>query len=90
MALISQIVGIMGLKCFEGVEANAAGLREWLGENAIRIIDRGNRDVLRFLLKNLGIDYKMSALLEQEERQLETAYVNDSRLITKSRWIVEA
>lgn len=49
-------------------------------------MDRGYSDALPFL-ENLGINYKMLALLQ---RQLNTEEANDSRLITKTRWIVEA
>ncbi|EGI66282.1 hypothetical protein G5I_05245 [Acromyrmex echinatior] len=70
-------------------QADAGTLREWLGEDAIVIVDRGYRDVLP-LLQALGIDYKMPAFLQQGQRQLDTAEANDSRLVTKSRWIIEA
>ena len=70
-------------------QADAGTLREWLGEDAIVIVDRGYRDVLS-LLQALGIDYKMPAFLQQGQRQLDTAEANDSRLVTKSRWIIEA
>lgn len=70
-------------------QADVGTLREWLGEDAIVIVDRGYRDVLP-LLQALGIDYKMPAFLQQGQRQLDTAEANDSRLVTKSRWIIEA
>ncbi|KAL1488612.1 hypothetical protein ABEB36_014415 [Hypothenemus hampei] len=68
---------------------NGMGLREWLNDGDIIIVDRGYRDVLPFL-DNLGIEYKMPALLQQGQRQLNTEEANDSRLVTKTRWIVEA
>jgi len=68
---------------------NAGALREWLGENAIIILDRGYRDVLP-LLQNLGIETHMPPLLQEGQTQLSTEDANDSRLITKSRWTVEA
>lgn len=70
-------------------ERDAGALRQWLGENAILIVDRGYRDILP-LLDNLGIDHKMPAFLQPNQRQLDTQEANDSRLITKSRWIIEA
>lgn len=70
-------------------EDNAAGLRQWLGENAIFVVDRGYRDVLP-LLEHLGIETHMPAFLERGQRQLTTEDANDSRLITKCRWIIEA
>lgn len=68
---------------------DASALREWLGENVIIIVDRGYRDVLP-LLQNLGIETHMPPLLQEGQTQLSTEDANDSRLITKSRWIVEA
>lgn len=68
---------------------DAKALQEWLGENAIIIVDRGYRDVLP-LLQNLGIETHMPPLLQEGQTQLNTEDANDSRLITKSRWIVEA
>ncbi|XP_071578400.1 uncharacterized protein [Temnothorax nylanderi] len=68
---------------------DAGALREWLGENAIIIVDCGYRDVLP-LLQNLGIETHMPPLLQEGQTQLSTEDANDSRLITKSRWIVEA
>jgi len=70
-------------------EMDAAGLREWFNNGDIFIVDRGYSDALPFL-ENLGINYKMLALLQQGQRQLNTDEANDSRLITKTRWIIEA
>ena len=53
------------------------------------IVDRGYRDVLP-LLENLGIHHKMPALLQPGQRQLNTQAANHSRIITKTRWLVEA
>ncbi|XP_077260464.1 uncharacterized protein LOC143896440 [Temnothorax americanus] len=68
---------------------DAGALREWLGENAIIIVDRGYRDVLP-LLQNLGIETYMPPLLQENQTQLSTEDANDSRLIIKSQWIVKA
>ena len=70
-------------------ENDAGALREWLGEDAIVIVDRGYRDILP-LLEQLGIDAHMPAVLHRGQSQLSTRDANDSRLITKTRWIVEA
>ncbi|RLU23819.1 hypothetical protein DMN91_004027 [Ooceraea biroi] len=64
-------------------------MTRWFQENDIVIVDRGYRDAIE-LLARLGIVWKMPALLEANERQLSTEDANDSRLVTKSRWIVEA
>lgn len=68
---------------------DVGALRYFLGEGGIVIVDRGYRDVLP-LLDELGIDYRMPALLQRGERQFETEVANDSRLVTKTRWIIEA
>lgn len=64
-------------------------MREWFQEGDIIIVDRGYRDATD-LLARLGIHWRMPALLEQGQSQLSTEAANDSRLITKARWIVEA
>lgn len=53
------------------------------------MVDRGYRDAIP-LLQRLGIDHKMPALLEHRQRQLPTQEANDSRIVTKNRWVVEA
>ena len=51
-------------------------------------MDRGYRDVLP-LLENLAIHNKMLALLQPGQRQLDTQAANDSRIIKKTKWLVE-
>ena len=70
-------------------QMNAAGLQEWFQNGDIFIVDLGYRDVLP-ILENLGIHHKMPALLRPSQRQLDTQAANDSRIITKTRWPVEA
>lgn len=70
-------------------ENDADGLRGWLGDGAIVIVDRGYRDAVP-LLERLGIHSRMPAVLPEGQNQLSTEAANDSRLITKTRWIVEA
>ena len=55
----------------------------------IIIVDREYRDAVKLLIR-LGIRYKMPALIQPGERQFSTKDANDSQIITKSRWIVEA
>lgn len=64
-------------------------VRRWFQENDIALVDRGYRDAIEILAR-LGIAWKMTAHLQPNERQLSTEDANDSRIITKSRWIVEA
>lgn len=73
----------------EDFERDAGTLTNWFQEGDIVLVDRGYRDAIP-LLQNLGIDHKMPALLPAGQRQLSTEEANESRLVTKSRWIVEA
>lgn len=52
------------------------------------ILDRGFRDCIEFL-EDLGIETKMPSFLK-ERKQHTTAEANKSRLVTKTRWVVEA
>ena len=70
-------------------ENDADSLREWLHNGDIVLVDRGYRDAIPFL-ERLGIEHKMPALLQQGQKQLSTEDANDSRIVTKNRWIVEA
>ena len=63
-------------------------MRQWFQDGDIFVLDRGYRDA-QPLLRELGIDYRMPALLECHQKQLSTEEANESRLVTKTRWIVE-
>lgn len=64
-------------------------MHEWFQEGDIFILDRGYRDITEFL-DNQGVSWKMPAFLERNQKQLTTEQANDSRLVTKMRWVVEA
>lgn len=70
-------------------ERDAEKVREWFCDGDILNVDRGYRDATE-LLDRLGIIWKMPALLQQGRNQLTTEEANDSRLVTKTRWIIEA
>lgn len=53
------------------------------------IVDRGYRDATEMLAR-LGITWHMPALLPRGQSQLTTEEANNSRIVTKTRWIVEA
>lgn len=61
----------------------------WFIEDDIFIVDRGYRDVIP-LLEEMGFNCRMPPLLEAGQNQLTTEDANESRIITKTRWIVEA
>jgi hypothetical protein len=65
------------------------GLRQWLQENDIMIVDRGYRDSLDFL-ESLNIRTKMPSYLRKGNKQHTVEEANESRLVTKTRWVVEA
>ena len=67
---------------------DADRMHRWFQEDDIVIIDRGYRDATN-LLQRLGITWKMPAFLPPHQHQLTTEEATESRLVTKSRWIVE-
>lgn len=73
----------------DNLENDGNALREWLGEEAIVIADRGYRDVVP-LLQRLGFDARIPPIIRQGDNQLQTEDANESRLITKTRWVIEA
>lgn len=70
-------------------ETDGNALREWFQRNDIVLVDRGYRDAIP-LLQLLGIQYEIPALFEAGQRQLTTEDANASRIVTKSRWIIES
>lgn len=70
-------------------ETDVDGLRAWLQEGDILIVDRGYRDAGDYLT-GLGINYRMPHCLEQRRSQFTTEEANENRLITKTRWIIES
>ncbi|CAF2268807.1 unnamed protein product [Rotaria magnacalcarata] len=58
-------------------------------DNDTQIVDRGFRDVAEEF-QVLGYDLKMSGLLSKGDKQLSTIEANESRLITKCRWVAKS
>jgi len=71
------------------INRDRGNLRDWVRENDIFIPDRGYRDAVEFL-EGLGLNYEMPPLLPRNQRQFTWREANHSRLITKTRWIVES
>lgn len=71
------------------LENDLNGMREWLQAGDIFVVDRGYRDAVA-VLETMGIMFKMPPLLEQGQRQFTTEKANASRLVTMTRWIIEA
>lgn len=63
-------------------------LQEWMQPGDIVIVDRGYRDNIE-MFERLGVVYYMPSLLKPGQKQFTTAEANASRIVTKSRWIVE-
>lgn len=64
------------------------GLKSLLKEGDVFILDRGFRDVKAYL-ESKGFTVLMPAL-KGKRKQLSTAEANESRFVTKLRWVVEA
>ena len=64
-------------------------LTDWLSEGDVCVVDRGFRDVLD-VFENLGLETKMPSHLKKGLSQHTTEEANQSRLVTKVRWAVEA
>ena len=62
---------------------------EWLQEEDVTVLDRGFRDASD-AFENIGIDCKMPAYLSKGLSQHPTEEANQSRLVAKVRWVVEA
>ena len=68
---------------------NDERFNNWFQERDIAVVDRGYRDVIP-LMEEFGMICKTPVSLEAGERQLSTEDANESRKITKVRWMVEA
>ena len=54
-----------------------------------QIVDRGFRDVAG-VFEDLGFAVKMPGFLKQDEKQFTAEQANDTRMTTKTRWVVES
>ena len=61
---------------------------KWVRILDILIVDRGFRDVKEFL-ERLGLAVYYPAFMKPGQRQLDDLDANQSRLVTKIRWVVE-
>ena len=64
-------------------------LTSWMSEGDVCVLDRGFRDVID-VFENLGLEPKMPAFLRAGMPQHSAEEANESRLVTKIRWAVEA
>lgn len=70
-------------------QSNVNGMQTWFQRTDIFIVDRGHRDAIP-ILQRIGIDVKIPPLLHPNQSQFSTEEANKARIITKTRWIVEA
>lgn len=70
------------------LKKDAHNIRDWLKPNDIIIVDRGFRDCLK-LLEDMDLIPKMPSFINKQA-QFVTKDANETRLVTKVRWVVEA
>ena len=76
-------------KIFKKIVEDARKIQDLFKKDDIYIVDRGFRDILSYL-ESMGIDSKMPAFLDKINKQHSTFEANESHLVIKIRWIVEA
>lgn len=64
-------------------------IKLWIKEDDIMIVDCGFLDSAG-VLSELGINMEMPSFLQKGQKQHTTEEANNSRLITKIRWVVES
>ncbi|XP_058806543.1 uncharacterized protein LOC131672967 [Phymastichus coffea] len=65
------------------------GMQNWFQEGDIVIVDRGYQNSIQ-TLQGIGLITRMPPLLDRNQNQFRTEEANESRIVTKTRWIVEA
>lgn len=71
------------------LKSNSEDIRDWFSEGDVLIVDRGFRDATD-LLNDCGIKTEMPHFLKKSDKQHSTEEANESRLVTKVRWVVES
>ena len=64
-------------------------LNNFFKEDDVFVVDRGLRDIIDYLSK-LGINIEILAYFEKNLKQHSVQEANESRFVTKIRWVVEA
>lgn len=64
-------------------------MRTWVQEGDVVIVDRGYRDSVP-LLNDLGLTVHIPPFLNRNENQYTAIAANKARLISSTRWVVEA
>ncbi|XP_062619706.1 uncharacterized protein LOC134281247 [Saccostrea cucullata] len=71
------------------IRSNTEEMRDWLQDGDTFIVDRGFRDSSE-VLGDIGVNMEMPCFLQRGTSQHTTQEANQSRLITKVRWVVES
>ena len=65
------------------------GLSKIREEGDVQIVDRGFRDVAA-VFEEMGCDVKIPGFLDKSGRQFTVKEANETRLVSKCRWVVES
>ena len=68
---------------------NVENIKNWFQADDVMVVDRGYRDCLEFLAE-LGIKTEMPHFLPKGQKQHATREGNESRYVTKVRWVIES
>ena len=71
------------------LKSNTENMTEWFQQGDVLVVGRGFRDVAD-LLEDFGIKSHMPHFLTKSQKQLSTEEANETRLVTKVRWVVES
>ena len=70
-------------------KSNTENIQDWFEEGDVLVVDRGFRDVAD-LLEECGIKTHMPHFIGKSQKALSTEEANETRLVTKVRWVVES
>ena len=71
------------------IYSNKDDMLDWLAPGDVTVVDRGFRDSLNDL-NRCGDGTKMPKFLGKHQKQSTTVEANKTRLITKTRWVIES
>ena len=71
------------------LKTNAENITDWFEEDDVLVVDCGFRDAID-ILKDFGINSHMPHFLNKSQKQHTTEEANESRPVTKVRWVVES
>lgn len=72
----------------ENIFNNHQHIRNFFKPGDVQVVDRGFRDCIS-TLNQLGFEVKLPAFLDNGAKQLTTKQANESRIVTKCRFVIE-